>query len=426
MELYEKLEILGAAAKYDASCSSSGSNRQGKVGSAALPGICHSWANDGRCISLLKVLLSNKCIYNCAYCKNSTDSDVPRAEFAPEELVKITESFYARNYIEGLFLSSAVTRNPDYTMERMLEVMRLLRQRGFGGYIHCKAIPGASDDLVRQCGFLADRMSVNIELPSQSSLQLLAPKKSKLDILNPMGVIRNAITEARDKKSIHAPEPFVPAGQSTQMIVGASPETDRQILLLSGALYRNYELKRVYYSAYVPVTNHPALPGITKPPLLREHRLYQADWLMRFYNFSSDEILDERLPMLDEYLDPKCAWALRHMEYFPVEVNRAPLNTLLRVPGIGNISARRILSARRMAKLTFSDLKALGVVLKRAAYFITCSGKYEPQLKMSPAYVYRALSAQEKLPVFDAGIQTSMFDEARELSAMRLLGRLQA
>lgn len=406
MEINKKLEILGAAAKYDASCSSSGSNRStGKFGNAAISGICHSWAADGRCISLLKVLYTNKCIYKCAYCKNSAESDIERAEFAPQELSTLTQEFYRRNYIEGLFLSSAVIKSPDYTMERMVETMRLLRESGFGGYIHVKAIPGASKFLLDEAGFLADRMSINIELPSQQSLKLLAPDKSKASIIQPMGHIANRIIEHEGAR--RGAGKFAPAGQSTQMIIGATPDSDKQILQLTQGLYNNYRLKRVYYSAYMPVANHKALIKITHPPLLREHRLYQADWLLRFYGFTAEEILDDSMPMLDENLDPKACWAVRHPECFPVEINRASLYTLLRVPGIGNISARRILQARRMGRLSFDDLKKIGVVLKRAAYFITCHGKYMPQLKMSPEGMYRSLITLDKRPRFSKGMQLS-------------------
>lgn len=419
MDTIEKLEILGDAAKYDASCSSSGSNRSaGKFGNAHLPGICHSWAADGRCISLLKVLYTNKCIYRCAYCKNSVENDVPRAEFNPKELCSLTQSFYRRNYIEGLFLSSAVVRSPDYTMERMVEVMHRLRESGFGGYIHVKAIPGASKMLLDKAGMLSDRMSVNIELPSQKSLKLLAPDKSKNSILDPMGHIGNKIIEfSGAKKGSGA---YAPAGQSTQLIVGATPDSDKQILSLTQGLYNNYKLKRVYYSAYMPVTNHKALANITRPPLLREHRLYQADWLLRFYGFNANEILDDSMPMLDINLDPKACWAVRHSEFFPVEINKAPLEVLIRVPGIGNISARRIIQARRIGRLTFEDLKKLGAVLKRAAYFITCSGKYMPHLMMSPEGMYRSLITLDKRPRFSNGIQLSLF-EKNELPSLSML-----
>ena len=381
MDLFTKLEILTDAAKYDVACPSSGVDRsgeKGKLGSAVACGICHSFAADGRCISLLKVLMSNDCAFDCSYCVNRRTSDTRRATFTPEELCSLTMNFYRRNYIEGLFLSSAVVKNPDYTCELMLGTLRRLREEeGFRGYIHVKAIPGASPALLEQLGGLADRMSVNIELPSQKSLALLAPQKSREKILGPMAQIRDGIRENGKElvKYRHAPK-FVPAGQSTQMIIGATPESDRQILLLTEGLYRKYTLKRVFFSAYIPMVNHRNLPARnTPPPLLREHRLYQADWLLRFYGFRAGEILDENHPDFDPLLDPKCNWALNHMEQFPVEVNRAPYEMLLRVPGVGVRSAKRILSARRYAALDFEGLKKLGVVLKRARFFLTCKGK---------------------------------------------------
>ena len=408
MDLIEKLEILSDAAKYDASCASSGSSRKGSVGSAALPGICHSWAADGRCISLLKILMDNRCKYSCAYCKNSAQSDTKRAGFEPQEVYEITMNFYKRNYIEGLFLSSAVVKSPDYTMEKMVKAVELLRQSDFGGYIHFKAIPGASPHLIQKAGFLADRMSVNVELPTNESLQLLAPEKSKQNIFLPMGQIASSIqgtrNEALDKYK------FSPAGQSTQIIIGATKDSDHQILKLTQYLYKYYDLKRVYYSAYVPVTQNKLLPVIDKPPLLREHRLYQADWLMRFYGFDAGEILDEKYPMLDNSLDPKCVWALRHREFFPVEINKASLFELLRVPGIGNITARRIITARRMGPLTFEDLKKLKVVLKRANYFITCSGRYHNGVFLSTPQIYNSLLAASRPIALPMGMQTSLFD----------------
>jgi putative DNA modification/repair radical SAM protein len=381
MNLQEKLAILTDAAKYDVACTSSGVDRrgeQGKLGSAAAAGICHSFSADGRCISLLKVLQSNACAYDCAYCVNRKSNEVPRATFTPEELCRLTMEFYRRNYIEGLFLSSAVVGSPDNTCLLMLEVLRLLRQReGFRGYIHVKAIPGADPVLIQQLGQYADRMSVNIEFPSQKSLGLLAPEKKKQGIFGPMQQIRDGIRESCRDLAVYKKAPaFVPAGQSTQMIIGATPETDRQILLLTQGLYRKYSLKRVFYSAYMPVVQHRNLPALqTPPPLLREHRLYQADWLLRFYGFQAEEILDENKPDFDPLLDPKCNWAVRHPELFPVEVNRAPYEMLLRVPGIGVKSARRIMAARKWRSLDFDGLKKCGVVLKRARYFLLCSGK---------------------------------------------------
>ncbi|NLG37653.1 MAG: putative DNA modification/repair radical SAM protein [Clostridiales bacterium] len=414
MTVMEKLCILGDAAKYDASCSSSGVERPGSgrnVGSAAAAGICHSWSADGRCISLLKVLLSNECSYQCAYCVNAADRDVPRASFEPDELAELTLAFYRRNYIEGLFLSSAVRGTPDRTMERMIDVLARLRRSDFGGYIHMKAIPGASPELLSRAGRLADRMSVNIELPSRHSLGLLAPQKSADAILSPMGQLAASIREnAEERRQYpHAPT-FAAAGQSTQLIVGASPEDDRQILSLSQELYRRYALRRVYYSAYIPVSSHPALARITRPPLLREHRLYQADWLLRFYGFEAGELLDTSAPMLDEQLDPKCGWALRHPEFFPVEINRAPLYTLLRVPGIGGVSARRIIAARRYGSLTFEDLKKLGVVLRRAAFFVTCGGRTMPELRMNARTMRQALLRDARPDLGPLCRQLSLFD----------------
>ena len=382
MELLEKLTILSDAAKYDAACTSSGVKRSfqpGKIGntSSSIAGCCHSFSADGRCITLLKVLMTNCCVYDCKYCVNRRSNDVQRTAFTPRELAELTIGFYRRNYIEGLFLSSGVLRNADYTTEQMIRALRILRQDyGFNGYIHAKAIPGTSPELVQQLGLLADRMSVNIELPSQQGLQTLAPDKSREAILRPMGLIRDKAFESRQElvKYKHAPR-FAPAGQSTQLIVGATQDNDRHILRLTEALYQKYRLKRVFYSAYVPVVENSLLPSLdTKPPLLREHRLYQADWLLRFYGFQASELLDEAHPNFDPQLDPKCSWAVTHLEQFPVEVMRADYETLLRVPGVGPTSAKRIVSARRTAHLRFEDLKKLGVVLKRAQYFITCRG----------------------------------------------------
>ena len=381
MDTMEKLRILTDAAKYDVACTSSGVDRagvKGGLGSAAACGICHSFASDGRCISLLKVLMSNVCAYDCAYCLNRRTNETMRATFRPRELADLTISFYRRNYIEGLFLSSAVVGSPDYTCELMLQTLRILRvEYRFGGYIHVKAIPGADDALIRALGLLADRMSVNIELPSNESLTRLAPQKTKENILAPMTHIRDGIREnAHDLVRYRSAPRFVPGGQSTQMIIGATPESDRQILRLTEGLYRKYALKRVFYSAYIPLVEDRSLPALnTAPPLLREHRLYQADWLLRFYGFTAEEILDDAHPDFNPQLDPKCNWAVNHPEEFPVEVNRAPYEKLLRVPGIGVTSAKRILRARRTAKLDFDGLRRLGVVLERANYFITCQGK---------------------------------------------------
>lgn len=380
MQLEDKLAILADSAKYDVACTSSGVDRagvHGKLGCSVAAGICHSFTPDGRCISQLKVLYSNACCYDCGYCVNRRSNDVPRATFTPRELAELTIGFYKRNYIEGLFLSSAVIGTPDYTMERMIEALRILRQEyHFNGYIHAKTIPGADAELVRRIGLLADRLSVNIELPSEASLSLLAPDKKKQAILKPMGQI--AVQSAQSKKELvlyrHAPA-FAPAGQSTQMIIGATPESDRHIMGLAESLYKKYSLKRVFFSAYLPVNSDSRLPALdVRPPLLREHRLYQADWLLRYYDFSAWELLTEEEPNFDPYLDPKCTWAVRHPEFFPVEINTAPKAALLRIPGIGPKSALRILSARRQQHLGMAELKRMGVVLKRAQYFITCNG----------------------------------------------------
>ena len=400
MELMDKLEILADAAKYDAACTSSGLDRAGRpgtIGSTTLAGCCHSFSADGRCISLLKVLMTNVCAYDCQYCVNRRSNDLPRAAFTPRELCELTMGFYRRNYIEGLFLSSAVLVNPDYTTERMIEALRLLREEyRFGGYIHAKAIPGADPRLTYRLGLLADRMSVNIELPSAGSLALLAPDKKKENILTPMGQIRDGISLASRERKLcrHAPR-FAPAGQSTQMIVGATPESDRQILTLTQGLYDKYHLKRVFYSAYMPVSNSPLLPAPQnfQPPLLREHRLYQADWLLRFYGFTAEELLSPQQPNFNEQMDPKCNWALRHLEIFPVEVQTAPADLLLRVPGIGPKSARRILEARRYGALDFPDLKKMGVVLKRAHYFLTCQGRMMYKVPIEEQFLTRQLTA---------------------------------
>ena len=419
LDLLNKLTILADAAKYDAACTSSGLDRAarpGALGSATFAGCCHSFSADGRCVTLLKVLLTNRCVYDCAYCVNRRSSDVPRAAFTPRELCELTVGFYRRNYIEGLFLSSAVWESPDHTTERMIETLRLLRQEyRFWGYVHAKAIPGADPLLTRRLGELADRMSVNIELPSEQSLRTLAPSKTKAAILAPMGQIRDGIVQSRAElaRSRHAPR-FAPAGQSTQMIIGATPESDRHILTLTQALYDRYRLKRVFFSAYMPVSDSALLPARQgfQPPLLREHRLYQADWLLRFYHFRAEELLDEASPDLDPRLDPKCTWALRHLDFFPVEVNRADYEELLRVPGVGVRSARRILTARRAGPLTFSGLKTLGVVLKRAQYFLTCSGRMLEGLRVNPDRVLRHLVALERPALAGAGHeQLSLFRE---------------
>lgn len=438
MTVEEKLTILTDAAKYDVSCTSSGSSRggqKGALGNTVAAGLCHSFSADGRCISLLKVLMTNVCIYDCRYCVNRRSHDTRRAAFTPRELCELTIGFYRRNYIEGLFLSSGVMKSPDYTCEQLIETLRLLREEyRFRGYIHVKAIPGADPRLLERLGQLCDRMSVNIELPSEKSLHTLCPEKTKQSILQPMGLIAGKIEENRHDLAVYRRTPsFVPAGQSTQMIVGATGESDRQILTLSEGLYRKYTLKRVFFSAYVPVVENALLPGKdTKPPLLREHRLYQADWLMRFYGFSAGEILDEQHPNLNPLLDPKCSWALTHPEFFPVEVNRAGLHTLLRVPGIGPKSARAILTARRSASLRFEDLKKLGVVLKRAQYFLTCRGQALPGLRATPRTALRDLITQQGKELLgeSEGEQLSLFQTARlGESSLRILleeGRGQA
>ena len=483
MELKEKLLILGDAAKYDASCSSSGSRRQnikGGIGNAAPAGFCHTFTQDGRCISLLKVLMTNYCIYDCKYCINRVSNDVKRATFTPEEICQLTVEFYKRNYIEGLFLSSGVLKNPTYTMERMCETLLLLRTKyHFNGYIHVKTIPGVSDELLAAAGYLADRISVNMELPTQESLRTLAPNKTMKNILNPMGKVQSTIASHRmaigksaymersrgnqflshgifsdnshqvfreklDSQSIPpqfknisdknstakniqdvfsqkendmtsriltwenacqlAPldmsdlkRSFAPAGQSTQIIIGATGESDYTLLQTTQALYQGYDLKRVFYSAYIPLNEDKVLPQIgTPPPLLREHRLYQADWLLRFYGFQADELLSEAQPDFNELLDPKCDWALRHLEQFPVEVETASYALLLRIPGIGPKSASRITHARRYGRLNFESLKKMGVVLKRAHYFITCGGKQMFHTPIEADYITRQLITVDK------------------------------
>ena len=423
MNLLDKLTILTDAAKYDASCTSSGvirGSRPGMIGntSSSIAGCCHSFSADGRCISLLKVLMTNYCVYDCKYCINRRSNDTRRTAFTPRELAELTVQFYRRNYIEGLFLSSGVLRDPDYTTLRMIETLRLLRREfAFNGYIHAKAIPGTSPELVQQLGYLADRLSVNIELPSQKGLAALAPDKSKAAILAPMRLIEAQGRQNKEElvKYRHAPA-FAPAGQSTQLIVGATEDSDRHILHLTESLYDRYRLKRVFYSAYVPVVENPLLPALhTKPPLLREHRLYQADWLLRFYGFKAEELLDEKRPFFNVMLDPKEDWAVRHLECFPVEINRAPYADLLRVPGIGVKSARRILSARRSTKLTFQDLKKLGVVMKRAVYFITCGGRMMYPTKLEEDYIVRNLTdPKERIRFGSDGMsyrQMTLFDD---------------
>ncbi|NBJ92917.1 putative DNA modification/repair radical SAM protein [Parablautia muri] len=422
MSIMEKLRILSDAAKYDVSCSSSGVGRRGDgtgIGNTLAAGICHSFGADGRCISLLKILFTNECIYDCKYCINRKSNDVPRASFTPDEICELTIQFYRRNYIEGLFLSSGILYSPTYTMELIYEAVYKLRTlHRFQGYIHVKAIPGADPELVRQMGLLADRMSVNLELPTAEGLKQLAPNKHRRNILWPMRQIQQGITQNKNEIMVykHAPS-FVPAGQSTQMIVGATPESDYQIMTVAENLYKKFDLKRVYYSAFVSVNVDKSLPALPEgPPLLREHRLYQADWLLRFYGFEAGELLSEKKPNFNVLLDPKADWALRHLEQFPVEINRADYRIILRVPGIGVKSAQRIVRARRNGNLGFDDLKKIGVVLKRALYFITCNGRMMYPTKLEENYIARNLiDRKEKLPFDRDGMtyrQLSLFDDA--------------
>ncbi len=415
MDVIDKLKILADAAKYDVSCSSSGSkrtNKAGGIGNSAPSGICHSWSDDGRCISLLKILQTNNCVYNCSYCVNRVSNDIPRAFLTPDEICDLTMNFYRRNYIEGLFLSTAIFSNPDNTMETLVQTVKKLRQEHrFNGYIHVKAIPGADNRLIEEAGQYVDRMSVNIELPSSQGLKLLAPQKKKDAIIKPMSYLTSQITaqHAERKTSRYAPM-FVPAGQTTQLIVGATPDHDLNIIKLSENMYRQFRLKRVYYSAYVPVATHPNLPQITKPPLLREHRLYQADWLLRFYGFKADELLDQKSPNFAEDYDPKTDWALRNLHYFPVEINKAEYEKLLRVPGLGVKSAKRIIVARRMGSLGFEDLKRIGVVMKRAQYFITCRGQYAGATKLEE-HLLRPRLALTKPPEQDKTTDNDRYEQ---------------
>ena len=419
MSIYEKLDILSDAAKYDVACTSSGIDRKGDgkhMGNTVAKGICHSFSADGRCISLLKILFTNECVFDCKYCINRCSNDVPRASFTPEEVCTLTMEFYRRNYIEGLFLSSGILHNPVYTMELLYQTLYKLRNEcQFQGYIHVKAIPGAPQELIDRTGLLADRMSINLELPTSESLKKLAPHKSRRTILTPMRQIQNRMEQNRQELMVYRQAPrFVPAGQSTQMIIGATPENDFEIVSVAESLYQKFQLKRVFYSAFVQVNEDselPALPG--GPPLLREHRLYQADWLMRFYGFQASELLSAKRPNFNVFLDPKCDWALSHLEQFPVEVTRAPYQTLLRVPGIGVKSAQRIVKARRYGALSFGDLKKMGVVLKRALYFITCGGRMMYPVKIEENYIMRnLLSVKERLP-FDLEHyhQLNLFDD---------------
>ncbi|RKI83521.1 putative DNA modification/repair radical SAM protein [bacterium 0.1xD8-71] len=424
MSVMEKLKILGAAAKYDVSCSSSGSSRQNDgqgIGNTVAAGLCHSFAADGRCVSLLKILFTNECIYDCRYCLNRCSNDVPRASFTPDEVCELTMEFYRRNYIEGLFLSSGILYSPNYTMELICETVHKLRTvHRFQGYIHVKAIPGADPLLIQRAGYLADRMSVNLEMATAEGLKEMAPNKHRRNILKPMRQIQNGITENKHELTLykHAPH-FCEAGQSTQMVIGALPESDYQIMSVAENLYDKFSLKRVYYSAFVNVNEDKDLPALAGgPPLLREHRLYQADWLLRFYDFKVDELLAADRPNFNTAIDPKADWAVRHLELFPVEINRADYRLLLRIPGVGVKSARRIVSARRFGSLTFEDLKKIGVVLKRALYFITCNGRMMYPTKIEENYIVRNLTYQnqmgkgEKLPFMTDGTiyqQMSLF-----------------
>ncbi len=433
-DIFRKLEILTDAAKYDVACTSSGVDRggvKGTMGNAVKGGICHCFGADGRCISLLKILQTNECVYDCKYCVNRVSNDVPRTSFTPEEIAELTISFYRRNYIEGLFLSSGIRRNPDYTMEQIYQAIYMLRTRyRFNGYIHVKTIPGADPLIIEKTGWYADRMSVNLELPTAEGLRTLAPQKNRRKILTPMRQVQMGRRESlllegyEDRRSLPSPLPkgrkmlpevcaetslqeyhpgnqFVPAGQSTQMIIGATGESDYEIVHVAEALYNNFDLKRVFYSAFINTTKDELLPDTSEsgPPLLREHRLYQADFLMRFYQFRADEIITADQPQLNVDLDPKCNWALNHLEFFPVEVQTADYHTLLRIPGVGVKSAKRIVRARRMGKLDYASLKKFGVVLKRAMYFITCSGRMMMPIRLERKFILaNLLGLHEKLP----------------------------
>lgn len=464
MTMEDKLQVLADAAKYDVACTSSGVDRagqEGMLGNSRACGVCHSFAADGRCISLLKILMTNHCVYDCKYCKNRKSNDITRATFTPDEICQITVEFYKRNYIEGLFLSSGVLQNPDYTMEKICETLRLLRTKyRFNGYIHVKAIPGASQELLYSAGLLADRISINMELPTQESLERLAPNKNMTNIIKPMNQISSTIAThrlaigknarmeragindhlvnsifgqsgrngqdqifgdnyaeigsnvggleelKRDNQKLYLPaermdlnlkRPFAPAGQSTQMIIGASGETDFDLIRTTQSLYQSFDLKRVFFSGYIPLNEDNALPSLDTPvPLLREHRLYQADWLLRFYGFHAEELLSEEKPNFDSRIDPKCDWALRHLDIFPVEINKASYDTLLRVPGIGPTSVKRIMSARRYGRVTFPMLKKMGVVLKRAQYFITCNGQMLYKIPIEERFILNQLTDMER------------------------------
>jgi len=413
MNIREKLEILADAAKYDVSCSSSGSSRKNKnngLGNGSIGGICHSWSEDGRCISLLKILMTNSCIYNCEYCINRRENERVRVTFSPEEVVNLTMNFYRRNYIEGLFLSSGVIKNPDYTMENLIRVAELLRYKyNFNGYIHMKAIPGASEDLVKRMGLLVDRMSINIELPTKESLKLLAPEKKIGDIVRPMGNVKNEMMVYGVDRKVFAHTPkFLPAGQTTQMIIGAGGESDLDIIKTSEKLYNNYSLKRVYYSGFVPVVKSKYTQGIDKTPLLREHRLYQADFLMRGYNFKAKDLLDSKNFNLDLSIDPKSNWAINNIEKFPIEINRAPYSELMKVPGFGRTYANRIIEARKFHKLTYDSLKAMKISTKRAKHFILVNGIYKGFKFNDPNDLRTLISTSDNINYE----QLSMFDRS--------------
>jgi len=401
-EILEKLKTLAESAKYDVSCSSSGTTRKnmpGGIGNTAGMGICHSFTEDGRCVSLLKIMLTNYCIYDCAYCINRRSNDIPRATFSVEELVELTIEFYRRNYIEGLFLSSGVINNPDYTMERMVRVIKQLRTvHRYNGYIHMKSIPGASEQIVREAGLYADRMSVNIEIPTEQNLKMLAPEKNHESVFKPMLYIQQGVLESNEeRRKFNSAPRFAPAGQSTQMIIGATDESDKQILNTSAAMYQRPSMKRVYYSGYIPVNSYDnRLPALRQPPLVRENRLYQADWLMRFYEFKVDEIVDDAHPDLDLEIDPKLSWALRHPEHFPVDINKADYTQILRIPGIGVKSAKLIVVSRKSGRLNASILKRIGVVMKKAQYFITCNELPAFTIhESSPEYIRRILTEKK-------------------------------
>lgn len=430
----DKLGILTDAAKYDVACTSSGVERKGNgssIGNCVAAGICHSFSSDGRCIALLKILLTNECIYDCKYCQNRCSNDIPRATFTTDEVCTLTMEFYRRNYIEGLFLSSGILNSPSFTMELIYRTVWLLRNKyRFNGYVHVKAIPGADPELIHKTGFLADRMSVNLELPTAEGLRELAPNKHRKTILTPMRQIQSGIEANKNELVLYRNAPrFVAGGQSTQLIIGATPESDYQIVSVAESLYQKFALKRVFYSAFVNVTGDRALPALPGgPPLLREHRLYQADWLLRFYGFKGEELLDESRPYFNVMLDPKEDWAVRHLEQFPVEINRAPMEMLLRVPGVGVKSARRIVAARRSCNLTFADLKKIGVVLKRALYFVTCNGRMMYPVKLDEDYIVRNLTeVKERVQFGSDGMsyrQMSLFDDgnfSRPLTAAEQL-----